>query len=94
MEQEVPQLTPGDMVVVELDPDLYDCFIPPAVREAQDHRGRKARGAQARGAAKESVTLVWRVAQIKQVLPATPTDEMSLHVHLYDSHEPRTRLHH
>ena len=75
------------MVVVRLDPSLYDVFIPPQKRARTARRGRPARGVQPRGAEKENPSLVWRVAEILQVLPATPTDEKSIHVHLYDTHD-------
>jgi len=87
--QELPRLSVGDMVIVKLDPDLYDSFIPPAKRAQKDRRGRSAKAVQARGAEKEAPSLVWRVAEILHIIPPTPTDEMTIHVHLYD-----TKQHH
>ena len=75
------------MVVVRLDPALYDVFIPPKKRAEAARRGRSARGVQPRGAEKETAALVWRVAEVIQILPATPTDERSIHVHFYDTYE-------
>jgi len=82
---ENPRLSVGDMVIVRLDPSLYDAFIPPAERARKERRGRTAKAAQSRGAEKEEQSLVWRVAEILQVIPPTPTDEMAIYVHLYDT---------
>ena len=85
--RESPVLAIGDMVIVKLDPRLYDTFIPPAERARKERRGRKARAAPARGAEREAQHVVWRVAEVIQVIPPTPEEEMAIHVHLYDSHE-------
>ena len=75
------------MVVVKLDPRLYDTFIPPAERALKGRRGRRARAAPKRGAEREAQDLVWRVAEVRQVIPPTPDEEMALHVHLYDTYD-------
>ena len=82
-----PSIKDGDMVVVKLDPRLYDTFIPPAERALKGRRGRRARAAPKRGAEREAQDLVWRVAEVRQVIPPTPDEEMALHVHLYDTYD-------
>ena len=84
---ETPPIREGDMVIVKLDPSLYETFIPPAIRAQKARRGRPARAAPKRGAEREAQDLVWRVAEVLQVIPPTHGEEMAIHVHLYDTYE-------
>ena len=80
-----PLMKPGMHVIVRLALEEYDTLIPTAERAAKSRRGRVARAAPARGAHRETQDLHWRVAEILQILPATPTDEGQIHVHFYDT---------
>ena len=47
---------------------------------------RPARAAPKRGAEREAQYLVWRVAEILQVIPLTHGEEMAIQVHLYETY--------
>ena len=81
-----PPLRVGDMVIVKLDPSLYEAFIPPATRAQRGRRGRPARAAPKRGAEREAQDLIWRVAEILHVIPPAHGEEMAINVHLYDTY--------
>ena len=84
-------IAPGDMLIVKLDPALYEGIE--AGEDRIQRRGRRPLGGGVRmGAAKESKHLIWRLAEVIDTKRATPTAAAALDVVFWETYDHRLDL--
>ena len=81
------KLQPGFFVIIELDARDYEQAPTTGADRVGPQRGRPARAGNARGAARENTQLIWRVVEILEILPATPTDNLKFRGAFWETYD-------